>query len=208
MLRSERIAELLRQGEQSNSEDPLVISPKPELAQLDVEGASSIDLRLGTWFAALRQARTTHLAPDQAHSGNQLTKVHYVPFGSQYYLHPGNFVLGVTLQWLRLPKNLAGQAIGRSSWGRRGLIIATAIGVHPGFRGCLTLELSNVGQIPIALPPGARICQLCLFETVGSNVDSIDHSQFIGRRRPGLGALKSDSIELQLAKAPSWQSKR
>ena len=206
MLRSERIAELLRQGELPTSEDPLVISPRPNLDQLAGEGAASVDLRLGTWFATLRPARTTHLAPDHPQSSAELTKTHYVPFGSDYYLHPRNFVLGTTLEWLRLPKTLAGQVIGRSSWGRRGLIIATATGVHPGFRGCLTLELSNVGEIPIALRPGARICQLSLEDAVGS-IDTIDRSQFIGTRRPLLGTLKSDAIELQLAKPPSWQLK-
>jgi deoxycytidine triphosphate deaminase len=77
-------------------------------------------------------------------------------------LHPGQFVLGETLEWIRLPKNLVAFVIGKSTWGRDGLIIATAIGVHPNFSGILTLEISNVGEIPIYLYPGLAIAQLFL----------------------------------------------
>src|SRR5262245_18868742 len=103
----------------------------------------------------------SHLDIDQE-QGAQLNKTHYVRFGDKYILHPGSFVFGVTLEWLRLPGDLAAYVIGRSSWGRRGLIIATATGVHPGFKGCLTLALTNVGEIPIAIKPGMETCQLFL----------------------------------------------
>lgn len=207
MLRSEVIARLIRDGERPDNEDPLVISPRPNLEQLEREGASSVDLRLGTWFAALRPARITHLtAEEEERWPVELTRTHYVPFGHDYFLHPGGFVLGVTLEWLRVPANVAGQVIGRSSWGRRGLIIATATGVHPGFRGCLTLELSNVGEVPIGLRPGARICQINLFNAEKANVSHIDRSQYVGLRRPTLGTLRRDAIESVLAKRPTWDS--
>ena len=158
ILKSDRIAKLLQDGAKPETEDPLVITPTPpDLTKLAERGSGSIDIRLGTWFMTLRQARMTHLAIDAPGSQVQLTKTHYVPFGSEYYLHPRSFVLSVTLEWIRLPKNLAAYVIGKSSWGRRGLIIATATGVHPGFKGCLTLELSNVGELPIAIKPGMEI---------------------------------------------------
>ena len=75
-------------------------------------------------------------------------------------LHPGQFVLGETLEWVHLPKDLVAFVIGKSTWGRDGLIIATAIGVHPYWSGILTLEISNVGEIPIYLYPGLAIAQL------------------------------------------------
>ncbi|MCP4306415.1 MAG: dCTP deaminase, partial [bacterium] len=53
-----------------------------------------------------------------------------------------------------------GQVLGRSSWGRLGLVVATAVTVHPGFRGCLTLEIQNLGSAPIRLVAGVRIAQL------------------------------------------------
>lgn len=85
-----------------------------------------------------------------------------VPFGEQLWLHPRHFILAATLEYLALPDDLSANVVGRSSWGRLGLIVATAVFVHPGFRGCLTLELVNDGDSPIALAPGARIAQLTL----------------------------------------------
>ncbi len=158
ILKSEKIAEMLRLGENPETQDPLVITPKPDLTQLAQQGSASIDLRLGTWFVNLKNARMTHLTIGDGTSSGQLTTTRYVPFGKNYILHPGHFVLSATLQWIRLPRNLAAYVIGKSSLGRRGLIIATATGVHPGFKGCLTLELSNVGEIPIEIKPGMLIC--------------------------------------------------
>ena len=85
-----------------------------------------------------------------------------MPIGDYFVLHPGQFVLGETLEWIHLPKNLVAFVVGKSTWGRDGLIIATAIGVHPNWSGILTLEISNVGEIPIYLYPGLAIAQLFL----------------------------------------------
>jgi len=206
ILKSDQIASRLREGAEVGAIDPLVITPTPpDLDVLAASGSASVDVRLGTWFMTLRQARMTHLAINTGGAQSQLTKMHYVPFGSEYYLHPGNFVLGVTLEWIRLPKNLAAYVIGKSSWGRRGLIIATATGVHPGFKGCLTLELSNVGELPIAIKPGMTICQL-FFHNVLTNSNEVDKSLFIGLRRPALGKVKPDEIAERLANAYLAQS--
>jgi dCTP deaminase len=74
---------------------------------------------------------------------------HFVPFGQKFVLHPGRFALGSTLEWLRLPATMSGYVTGKSSLGRHGLIIETAAGIHPSFSGCLTLELANVGEVPL-----------------------------------------------------------
>jgi dCTP deaminase len=176
-----------------------VITPHFELEKLRKSGAAAIDLRLGCWFTALRPARMSCLRADETASEARLTKASYVPLGSEYFLHPRGFCLGTTLEWLRFPKRLAGYVIGRSSWGRRGLIIATATGVHPGFAGCLTLELSNVGELPVAIKPGTRICQLFLHETTGAG-DEVDQSHFLGMTRPVLGRIHADPIEANLGK--------
>jgi dCTP deaminase len=99
-----------------------------------------------------------------------------------------------------MPTNLAAYVIGRSSWGRRGLIIATAAGVHPGYTGCLTLELTNVGEIPIEIKPGFTICQLFL-NTVKGERDLVDKSRYIGHRKPTLGRIEPDQIAQKLGKA-------
>jgi dCTP deaminase len=199
ILKSDAIAKLLVEGE--SAEDPLVITPSPSLEELKDSGSASVDLRLGTWFVTLRQPRMTHLAPEQRAAEYKLTKATYIRFGSEYYLHPNCFVLGATLEWIRLPGKLAGYVTAKSSWGRFGLIIATATGVHPGFSGCLTLELTNVGELPIAIKPGMTLCQLFLHRVEESEDQKLKNSRFAGRRKPHLGRIEMDGLAIKLSKA-------
>ncbi len=201
ILKSDHIAGLLElQGE---SKDPLVIVPSPELNILRQNGAASVDLRLGTWFCTFRQNRHPLMAVAdplaRPQPDDRFIKRRYVPFGEKFVLNPQNFVLGTTLEWIRIPNRLAGYVVGKSSWGRRGLVIATAIAVHPGFTGCLTLEITNLGEIPIAINPGITICQLCLHD-VQSTSESTDRSSFLGRRMPTLGPIRPDPIAEKLAR--------
>ncbi len=208
ILKAERIAELLKKGQAPEAPDPLVITPTPDLDKLTRSGSASIDMRLGTWFLSLRQSRMTHLQIGRHELGTQFTKTHYVPFGMDYILHPRRFVLGVTVEWIRVPGDLAGYVVGRSSWGRRGLIIATATGVHPGFKGCLSLELSNMGEIPIAIKPGMTICQLFIHEVEVSGSNYVDQSPFVGRRKPTLGSIDIDDIARKLGERRAFGSGR
>lgn len=203
ILKADRVTERLRLGHEASTADPLVITPEPDLDVLESSGSASVDLRLGSWFVTLRQARMSHLSTIDRVSASQITKSHYVPFGKEYLLHPRNFVLGVTLEWTRIPKNLAGYVTAKSSWGRRGLVIATATGVHPGFTGCLTLELTNLGEIPIALQPGMPICQLFLHNVDSGEPNLVDSSRFMGRRKPTVGTIKYDDMAHKLAQANS-----
>ena len=199
ILKSDRLAELLRAGQDPEAGDPFVITPTPDLTALRASGSAAIDLRLGTWFTNLKQARTPYLPVGKSTAGSQLTKVNYVPFDRDYILHPQSFVLAVTLEWLRIPKNLAAYVVGKSSWGRAGLIIATATGVHPGFKGCLTLELSNVGEIPIAVQPGIAICQLFVHHLDALDPDTVDKSGFAGSRRPLFKRVELDDYARKLS---------
>lgn len=203
ILKSDVIAKMLEEGSKPGAKDPLVITPTPpDLKALAESGSASIDIRLGTWFVTLRQARMTHLGIDEGVEQPQLTKTQYVPFGTKYILHPGSFVLSVALEWIRLPRDIAAYVTGKSSWGRRGLIIATATGVHPGFKGCLTLELSNVGELPIETKPGVQICQLFLHR-VETKTDELDKSPFVALRKPTVGKITLDPIARKLADAYS-----
>ena len=130
-----------------------------------------------------------------------------MPLGRHFILHPHSFVLAATLEWVKIPKNLSGYITGKSSWGRRGLIIETAPGVHPGFAGCLTLELANVGAIPIKLVTGTKICQLFLHSIVGQ-VNEIDQSSFIGQRQPRIGRIEPDDFVKNLMKGPATEPKK
>jgi dCTP deaminase len=132
-------------------------------------------------------------SPTEAH----ITSKNYVPFGKRFILHPRSFVLAATLEWLRVPRHYAGVLTGKSSWGRRGLVIETAPGVHPGFTGCLTLELANVGEIPIALMPGTKICQLFLHRLIGNEFVP-NKSAFNAHRQPRLGRIMLDDFVTKL----------
>jgi len=202
-----------------NPEDRLIITPKPDLGELRESGAASVDLRLGCWFLTYRPSRigyhdtypkaSDEKAPDgktsnqktvEVPSEAKLAKSHYVRFGEGFFLHPRAFVLAVTLEWIRLPADRAAYVIGRSSWGRHGLIIATATGVHPGFTGCLTLELSNTGEIPIKVKPGSQICQIFIHEANKlPRSKFLDRSRFVGRRKPAVLPIELDKRALQLA---------
>jgi dCTP deaminase len=137
----------------------LVITPLLERSQI---GRGAIDLRLGTEFLLLRRTQLPGLNPGKGtqEDVDEMQERVVVPFGDELWLHPRHFVLAATLEYLRLPDDMSADVVGRSSWGRLGLIVATAVFVHPGFRGCLTLELVNEGDSPIALSPGLRIAQL------------------------------------------------
>jgi dCTP deaminase len=82
-------------------------------------------------------------------------------------------VLGATLEYICIPQNIEASIEGRSSWARYGLVIATAVSIEPGFKGCITLELANISNIPIKLYPGMRIGQLICRETK-SKVQYVD----------------------------------
>lgn len=201
ILKADEIAELLSTPPEKKT-DRLLIRPQPSVKGMAKSGSASVDLRLGTWFMTLYRRRMASLEIDPTKTGSwndaKFTRTNYIPFGAEFILHPRSFVLAATLEWIRMPNNLAGYVIGRSSWGRRGLIIATAAGVHPGYTGCLTLELTNVGEIPIAINPGCTICQLLLHAT-GEKSDLVDQSKYIGHRRPTLGRIEPDEIARKLA---------
>ncbi|GLY48419.1 dCTP deaminase [Lentzea sp. NBRC 102530] len=124
---------------------------------------SSIDVRLDRFFRVFNNTRYTHIDPAQQQ--DDLTSLIETPAGEQFVLHPGEFVLGSTYEMVTLPDDLAGRLEGKSSLGRLGLLTHSTAGfIDPGFSGHITLELSNVANLPITLHPGMKIGQLCLFK--------------------------------------------
>jgi dCTP deaminase len=123
---------------------------------------SSIDVRLDRFFRVFNNARYTHIDPAQQQ--DDLTTLVEPADEEPFVLHPGEFVLGSTLEVVRIPDDLAARLEGKSSLGRLGLLTHSTAGfVDPGFSGHITLELSNVANLPITLWPGMKIGQLCLF---------------------------------------------
>jgi len=147
----------------------LVITPLLEPAR-QIKGGM-IDLRLGNRFIVTK--RTRILALDIAkqteirHELDQCHEEHYVRYGQSFVLHPRELILGSTLEYMSFPLDLTAHAGGRSSWGRLGLSIVTRPTITPGYKGTLTLELINLGNVPIALYPGARIIQLSIYRVGG-----------------------------------------
>jgi len=139
-------------------------------------GPTSIDLRLGTDFKVLSRSNITHLdlmkSPESLIKDMQKYMVSLkVNPTEPFVLHPGEFALASTLEYIRVPLDLAARLEGRSTWGRLGLQIhATAGFVDPGFSGALTFELSNVSTVPIQLYPGVRISQICFFQSVETHL--------------------------------------
>jgi dCTP deaminase len=125
-------------------------------------GPGSIDLRLGTEFLEIDRADQPVVDVYKLPSSREAARGRrtVLPLAGTLTLHPGQFILGSTFEFLSLPLDISGQVVSRSSWGRLGLLVATAVAVQPGFKGVLTLELVNTGSVPIVLRPGARIAQL------------------------------------------------
>jgi dCTP deaminase len=154
-----------------NETHTLCIVPLIDVNNLKEKGGASVDLRLGRWFRSMIQTKVTKITIGDRRREGSISKEHYVRFNDEFILHPGQFVIGNTLEWIRLPNDLSGYVTGKSSWGRRGLIIETAAGIHPGFTGCLTLELANVGSAPIALIPECPCAKF--FFTRSSQVNEV-----------------------------------
>jgi dCTP deaminase len=180
MLSDREIAKSIAGGD-------IVVSPLLDArSQL---GSASLDIRLGTHFKALRSTALAHIDPvmpegmteaatDQLDESaiaamgerllrRQVTKYsrdEHVRLWEPFVLHPNEFVLGASMEFVSLSSRIAGRLEGRSSWGRLGLQIhATAGFVDPGYSGILTFELLNIGRIPVSVYPGMRIGQLSFF---------------------------------------------
>jgi len=120
---------------------------------------ASVDLRLGHQFRVFRNSRVPYIDVKQEYP--DLTELVTATDEQPFILHPGEFALAVTLERVRLPDFIVGRLEGKSSLGRLGLLVHSTAGyVDPGWNGALTLELSNVANLPIALYPGMKVSQI------------------------------------------------
>src|ERR1035437_5259662 len=141
------------------------ITPAPDFAtQL---GSCSIDLRLGNAFRIFESGVHGVIDP-RKNVAKEFTKEIIVEEGNAFIMQPGDFVLGTTVEDVEIPDDLVGSLEGRSSIGRLGIIVhSTAATIDAGRKGCNTLELANVGKLPVALHPDMRICCIS-FEQLSS----------------------------------------
>ncbi len=144
----------------------IVIKPRPDLnEQL---GSSSLDLRLGSTFRVFKHRRVPFVDPFDPKTTEGMTEELKITKKEPYVIQPGEFVLGASLEWIELPDDIAARVDGRSSLGRLGLIVHSTAGhIDAGFKGIMTMEMANIGMMPIMLYPRMRICQL-VFEPLSA----------------------------------------
>jgi dCTP deaminase len=141
---------------------------------------SSVDLRIGDEFKVFRVIRTFK-----------------VPEGEAFIIHPNEFALATTQETVKLPDDIVARVEGRSSMGRLGVTMHVTAGyIDPGFEGKITLEISNIGAMPVALYPGQRVCQV-VFETMTSPSEipyghPSRHSKYMGQEKPESSRIKMD----------------
>ncbi|MBI4302118.1 MAG: dCTP deaminase [Chloroflexi bacterium] len=144
---------------------------------------ASVDVHLGNKFLVFRNSRRPYI--DVRENMDDLTEEVEVEQGRPFILHPGEFVLGCTLESIALANDIVGRLEGKSSLGRLGLLIHSTAGfIDPGWRGCLTLELSNVANLPITLYCGMKIGQIS-FLSLTSPVETPYGSESIGSKYQG-----------------------
>lgn len=147
-------------------EKRLVIKPTPDFeTQL---GSCSIDLRLGNTFRVFDHSKYPYIDPAKKDYSNEITKVIKVEKDGSFIMQPGDFVLAVALESVKIPADLVGRLEGRSSLGRLGLVVhSTAPLFDPGWDGNPVLELGNLGRMAIKLTVGMRVCAMS-FEELSS----------------------------------------
>ncbi len=132
-------------------------------------GASSMDLRLGRFFKMYKHSSIAVIDPLKEYES--LTQTLEITTGEPFIIQPGEFVLAVTMEKVKIANDIVARVEGRSSLGRLGIIVHSTAGfVDAGFEGTITLEMTNINRMPVALYPGMRICQLA-FETMSSMAD-------------------------------------
>jgi len=166
---------------------------------------SSIDVRLDRLFRVFDNHKYPHIDP--AADQSELTRRVKVTGDDAFVLHPGEFVLGSTYEFVTLPDDIAARLEGKSSLGRLGLLTHSTAGfIDPGFGGHVTLELANVATLPIKLYPGMKIGQLCFFRLSSP----ADHpygsdkygSRYQGQRGPTASRSHANFYRTDIAEPP------
>jgi len=156
---------IIERMKKTNYDKKLLVTP---LLSEDQIGPASIDIRLGSSIIIPKKTYVTKQDATERKTIREMERRLYdrirLKYHSSFMLHPNQLILGVTFEYVSLPEDVSCMIMSRSSWGRLGLIIAAAAMVQPGYKGCLTLELINVSESPIALYPGLPVGQLVFHE--------------------------------------------
>lgn len=152
------------------AEKRITITPAPDFkTQL---GSCSIDLRLGDTFRVFEHSKHSFIDPSSKDFSNEITREIKIKKGERFMMQPGDFVLAVTLENVKIPPDLMGRLEGRSSLGRLGIVVhSTASIFDPGWDGKPVLELGNLGRMAVSLTVGMRICAMT-FEELSSPAET------------------------------------
>jgi dCTP deaminase len=147
-------------------------------------GSCSVDFRLGNEFSVFEHSRNAYIDLKESRSIQDLMRTITVGTGEPFILQPREFALAITEEILELDDDVLGRLEGRSSLGRIGIIVHGTAGLFdPGWTGKATLELSNLGRMPVALYPGMRICSFT-FEQLSSKV-AVPYRKKVGNKYAG-----------------------
>jgi len=162
----------------------------PILSSSQIQPAS-MDVRLGPDFLIIKIGKMTHLDPLKP---SELVEFEVDRYTDKYkilnkyerfILHPNEFILGCTLEYVKLPSDIAARIEGRSSWGRLGIMVHSTAGfIDPGFCGNITFELKNMGKVPVPLYPGIRMAQLSFFRVK-------NQKKYSGKYQKSFGVVSS-----------------
>src|SRR5271156_1205127 len=176
------------------AEGKIKISPELPPEQI---GSCSVDFKLGNEFNVFEHSRNAYIDLRESKGIEGLMQSVMVPAGESFILQPREFVLAITEETLELDDDVLGRLEGRSSLGRIGIIVHGTAGLFdPGWAGNATLELSNLGRMPVALYPGMRICSFT-FEQLSSRV-AVPYgkkagNKYSGQDRPLASKLASET---------------
>jgi len=160
-------------------------------------GESSVDVRLSNRFIVMRRTNLPVYDPLSTDPVETYQERIVKRYGDPIVMHPGQLVLGGTVEYFRLPYDLCGEVVGKSSWGRLGVVVATATRVWPKYTGILTLELVNSGDVPVCLYPGSPIAQVTFSQVKSTSSERDRRMELSGGRyrcsiEPSFSLLRDD----------------
>ncbi len=186
----------------------IILDPPADLSEQ--LGSASLDLRLSSKFRVFKPTSTPFIDPQDPNTFADLTTsvdvaaddgqplLPHAPAGERaFIIHPGDFVLGITKEEVQLPSDICARIDGRSSLGRLGIVIHSTAGhIDPGFKGAITLEITNIGRVPVLLYPDMRVAQL-VFERMSQPVETAyadkKGAKYVGQAEPGVSKLVEDN---------------
>lgn len=175
------------------NENKIIIEPLKDDNQIQ---PSSVDLRLGDEFKVFKVNKKAFINPKTDDMEEYMETV-YSKNDEPFIIHPNEFALATTNEYVEIPSDLVARVEGRSSIGRLGVTMHVTAGfIDPGFKGKITLEISNIGSLPVALYPGQRVCQI-VFETMTTPANKpyghLDrNSKYMGQLNPVSSKIKYD----------------